>query len=84
MAAGVGGLVELQLQERRRLTDVLVLGPRAARCKLSDYMVFLDGLSVSPCAEVKDLGVIIHGNLSFECSWRYRDSILSSSEMLLR
>lgn len=36
-------------------TEILLLGPKAVRCKLSDSAVNLDGLSVS-CAAVKDLG----------------------------
>ena len=47
-------------------TEVLVLGPHAARSKLSDYIITLDDLSVSSCAAVKDLGVIIDSSLSFE------------------
>lgn len=40
-------------------TGVLVLEPHAARNKLYDYRVTLDGLSVSSFAAVKDLGVIL-------------------------
>ncbi|XP_030638841.1 uncharacterized protein LOC115819469 [Chanos chanos] len=47
-------------------TEVLVLGTRAARSKLSDRIVTLDGLSFSSCAAVKDLGVIIDSSLSIE------------------
>ncbi|XP_060793313.1 uncharacterized protein LOC132896480 isoform X1 [Neoarius graeffei] len=47
-------------------TEVLVLGPHAARSKFSDYTVTLDGLSVSSHAAVKDLGVIIDPSLSFK------------------
>ncbi len=46
-------------------TEILLLGPRVARSNLSDHMVTLDGLSVSSCAAVKDLGVIIDSSLSF-------------------
>ncbi|KAI5100796.1 hypothetical protein C0J45_9782, partial [Silurus meridionalis] len=45
---------------------VLLLGPHAARSKLSDYAASLDGVSVSACTAVKDLGVIIDPSLSFE------------------
>lgn len=45
------------------MTDVLVLGPHAARRKISDYRKIL---SVSSCAAVKDLGVIIDPSLSFQ------------------
>ncbi|KAI5085265.1 hypothetical protein C0J45_6403, partial [Silurus meridionalis] len=47
-------------------TEVLLLGPHAARNKLSDYVASLDGVSVSACTAVKDLGVIIDPSLSFE------------------
>ncbi|KAI5086287.1 hypothetical protein C0J45_1051, partial [Silurus meridionalis] len=47
-------------------TEVLLLGPHAARSKLSDYVASLDGVSVSACTAVKDLGVIIDPSLSFE------------------
>ncbi|KAI5089709.1 hypothetical protein C0J45_19844 [Silurus meridionalis] len=47
-------------------TEVLLLGPHAARSKLSDYVAALDGVSVSACTAVKDLGVIIDPSLSFE------------------
>ncbi|KAK3574930.1 hypothetical protein QTP86_019815 [Hemibagrus guttatus] len=40
-------------------TEVLVLGPHAARSKFSDYRITVDGVSVSSCPAVKDLGVII-------------------------
>ncbi|KAI5620958.1 hypothetical protein C0J50_19451, partial [Silurus asotus] len=40
-------------------TEVVLLGPHAARSKLSDYVASLDGVSVSACTAVKDLGVII-------------------------
>ncbi|KAI5097846.1 hypothetical protein C0J45_11573, partial [Silurus meridionalis] len=45
-------------------TEVLLLGPHAAKSKLSDYAASLDGVSV--CTAVKDLGVIIDPSLSFE------------------
>ncbi|XP_053536545.1 uncharacterized protein LOC128632878 [Ictalurus punctatus] len=47
-------------------TEILVLGPRVARDKLSDHMVTLDGLSISSCTAVKDLGLIIDSSLSFD------------------
>ncbi|XP_053486672.1 uncharacterized protein LOC128611310 [Ictalurus furcatus] len=47
-------------------TEILLLGPRVARSNLSDHMVTLDGLSVSSCTAVKDLGVIIDSSLSFD------------------
>ncbi|KAF4085663.1 hypothetical protein AMELA_G00097960 [Ameiurus melas] len=47
-------------------TEILLLGPRVARSNLSDHMVTLDGLSVSSCSAVKDLGVIIDSSLSFD------------------
>jgi len=47
-------------------TEVLVIGPQAARSKLSDHTVILNGLSVPSSATVKDLGVIIDSSLSFE------------------
>ncbi|XP_058233510.1 probable RNA-directed DNA polymerase from transposon BS isoform X2 [Hemibagrus wyckioides] len=47
-------------------TEVLVLGPHAARSELSDYRVTVDGLSVSSCPAVKVLGVIIDSGLSFD------------------
>ncbi|KAI5103147.1 hypothetical protein C0J45_6728, partial [Silurus meridionalis] len=46
--------------------EVLLLGPRAARSSLSDYVASLNGLFVSVCTAVKDLGVIIDSNLSCE------------------
>ncbi len=46
-------------------TEILLLGSRVARNKLSDHMVTLDGLPVSSCVAVKDLGVIIDSSLSF-------------------
>ncbi|KAF7686244.1 hypothetical protein HF521_015606 [Silurus meridionalis] len=51
---------------REDKTEVLLLGPHAARSKLSDYVASLDGVSVSACTAVKDLGVIIDPSLSFE------------------
>ncbi|KAF4073148.1 hypothetical protein AMELA_G00255510, partial [Ameiurus melas] len=47
-------------------TEILLLGPRVARSNLPDYTVTLDGLSVSSCTAVKDLGVIIDSSLSFD------------------
>lgn len=46
--------------------EVLVLGPHAARSNHSDYNVSLDGLSVSSCAALIELGVIIDSSLLFE------------------
>lgn len=40
-------------------TEVLSLGPHAARNKLSDDMLTLDDLFVFSCSPVKDLAVII-------------------------
>lgn len=40
-------------------TKVLVLGPHSVGDRLFDYIVTLDGIFRSPCAEVNDLGVII-------------------------
>lgn len=40
-------------------TEVLLLGTEASRSKCSDYIAPLDGLLVTSCAAVKDLGVII-------------------------
>lgn len=47
-------------------TEILLLSPQADRSKLSDYVVTLDGFSVTSCAAVKDLGVIIDSSFSFE------------------
>ncbi|XP_053337496.1 uncharacterized protein LOC128509691, partial [Clarias gariepinus] len=47
-------------------TEVLVIGPQAARSKLSDHTVILYGLYVPSSATVKDLDVIIDSSLSFE------------------
>lgn len=53
-------------------TDVLALGIHEARSKLSDYTVTQVGLSISSCATVKDLGVIIDFSPLFEA---YVDNI---------
>uniref|UniRef100_A0A3Q1J4G7 Reverse transcriptase domain-containing protein n=2 Tax=Anabas testudineus TaxID=64144 RepID=A0A3Q1J4G7_ANATE len=47
-------------------TEVLVIGSSAARSKILDHAVTLDGLSVTSSATVKDLGVILDSSLSFE------------------
>uniref|UniRef100_A0AAQ6IE93 Reverse transcriptase domain-containing protein n=1 Tax=Anabas testudineus TaxID=64144 RepID=A0AAQ6IE93_ANATE len=47
-------------------TEVLVIGSSAARSKMLDHTVTLDGLSVTSSATVKDLGVILDSSLSFE------------------
>ncbi|XP_060787710.1 uncharacterized protein LOC132893026 [Neoarius graeffei] len=47
-------------------TEVLVLGPHVARSRFSDYIVTLDGLSVSSRAAVKDLAVILDSSFLFE------------------
>ncbi|KAI5608107.1 hypothetical protein C0J50_9600, partial [Silurus asotus] len=47
-------------------TELLLLGPHAARSKSSDYVASLDGVSVSMCTAVKNLGVIFDSSLSFK------------------
>lgn len=46
--------------------EVLVLRPHAGNSKFAVYIVTLDGFSVSPCAALKDRGVIIDTSHSFE------------------
>ncbi|KAF4070683.1 hypothetical protein AMELA_G00288330 [Ameiurus melas] len=68
--------VSAKSEDRQKLSKVedcvndirrwMLTSPRVARSNLSDYTVTLDGLSVSSCTAVKDLGVIIDSNLSFD------------------
>ena len=46
-------------------TEVLLLGPKAARNKLSNLTLKLNNFSVAPSSSVKSLGVIIDPDLSF-------------------
>ncbi|KAI5089818.1 hypothetical protein C0J45_19953, partial [Silurus meridionalis] len=71
-------------------TEVLLLGPHAARSKLSDYVASLDGVSVSvsACTAVKYLGVIIDPSLSFESHLyiniaKIRNMMLQDAEKLV-
>lgn len=47
-------------------TEVLTLGLHAVRSKPTDYRVTLGGISVSSCAALKALGVIIDSSLSLK------------------
>ncbi|KAL6458614.1 hypothetical protein MHYP_G00320860 [Metynnis hypsauchen] len=47
-------------------TEVLLLGPKAARNKLSDLMLNLADFSVTPGSAAKNLGVIIDSDLAFD------------------
>uniref|UniRef100_A0A3B1J1G3 Reverse transcriptase domain-containing protein n=1 Tax=Astyanax mexicanus TaxID=7994 RepID=A0A3B1J1G3_ASTMX len=48
------------------ITEVLLLGPKAARNKLSDLMLNLADFSVTPGSAAKNLGVIIDSDLAFD------------------
>lgn len=60
------GLLSNFLLHNSDKTKILLLGPQAARSTLSNYIVTLDGRSVTSCTAVKDLGVIINSSVSFE------------------
>ncbi|KAL6455951.1 hypothetical protein MHYP_G00358020 [Metynnis hypsauchen] len=47
-------------------TEVLLLGPKLARDKLSDLILNLADLTVTPGSAAKNLGVIIDSDLSFD------------------
>uniref|UniRef100_A0A3B1JQW8 Reverse transcriptase domain-containing protein n=1 Tax=Astyanax mexicanus TaxID=7994 RepID=A0A3B1JQW8_ASTMX len=47
-------------------TEVLLLGPKAARNKLSDLMLNLADFSATPGSAAKNLGVIIDSDLAFD------------------
>ena len=47
-------------------TEVLLIGPKTCTQNLSDYNLHLEGCTVTPSSTVKDLGVILDSNLSFE------------------
>lgn len=62
-------VIECQYIDGARETKSLptpVLGTRATLITLSDYVVTLDGLLVTLCAAVKNLGVIIDFSYTFE------------------
>lgn len=47
-------------------TEVILLGPQRLRETLSEQIITLDNVSVSPCSTVKNLGVLFDQDLSFK------------------
>ena len=47
-------------------TEIMVVGPKSLRHNLSAYMLNIDGISITSIAVIKDLGVTLDSDLSFD------------------
>ena len=47
-------------------TEIMVVGPKSLRHKLSAYMPNIDGISITSSAVIKDLGVTLDSDLAFD------------------
>ena len=47
-------------------TEIMVVGPKSLRHNLSAYMSNIDGISITSSAVIKDLGVTLDSDLSFD------------------
>lgn len=47
-------------------TEIIVVGPKSQRCKISDYMLNIDGISIASSAIIKNLGVTLDPDLALD------------------
>ena len=54
------------LQLNGNKTEVMLIAPKALHRKVGDFLLQIDGCSISPSSEVRNLGVILDSSLSFQ------------------
>lgn len=54
------------LQLNSKKTELMLMAPRALLRKIGDFILQIDGCSISPSSEVRNLGVILDSTLSFQ------------------